>query len=187
MRKEALLIFEPGDIVLFQTGENGFKSNIGMILQHKENGNYAILNIYSSVCKDVQPSWIASVNDVGKIRTEIISYYKGNISELQSQIRKPTQEEKETEKVEKYNKFKKQIIETAKNMINYKDDCDFENKLKAIADMKREIFSIELECVSDIRKENGRIKRKIREEESARDNLLRNITDEKIQAAFDFK
>ena len=83
--------------------------------------------------------------------------------------------------------MKKQIIATAKNMIDYKDDCDFENKLKAIADMKREIFSIELECASDIRKENGRIKWKIREEKSNRDNLLKNISDEKIQTAFAFK
>ena len=72
-------------------------------------------------------------------------------------------------------------------MIDYKDDCDFENKLKAIADMKREIFSIKLECVSDIRKENGRIKLKIREEKSNRDYLLENISDEKIQTAFAFK
>lgn len=32
--------FEPGDIILFQTQERNFKSNIGMILKHKENGNY---------------------------------------------------------------------------------------------------------------------------------------------------
>lgn len=180
-------IFEPGDVVLFQTGENGLKSNIGMILKHKENGNYAILSNYNSAYKDVKPSWIVSVNDVEDIRNKITSYYERNISELQSQIRKPTQEEKESEKVEKYDELKKQIIATAKNMIDYKDDCDFENKLKAIADMKREIFSIELECASDIRKENERIKWKIREEKSNRDNLLKNISDEKIQAAFDFK
>ena len=187
MRKETVSIFEPGDVVLFQTGENGLKSNIGMILKHKENGNYAILSVYSSAYKDVKPSWIASVNDVENIRNEITSHYEENISELQSKIRKPTQEEKESEKVEKYDKLKKQIIATARNMIDYEDDCDFENKLKAIADMKREIFSIELECVSDIRKENGRIKWKIREEKSNRDNLLKNISDEKIQTAFAFK
>ena len=39
----------------------------------------------------------------------------------------------------------------------------------------------------DIRKENGKIKWKIREEKSNRDNLLKNISDEKIQVAFDFK
>ena len=187
MRKETVSIFEPGDVVLFQTGENGLKSNIGMILKHKENGNYAILSVYSSAYKDVKPSWIASVNDVENIRNEITSHYEENISELQSKIRKTTQEEKESEKVEKYNELKKQIIATARNMIDYEDDCDFENKLKAIADMKREIFSIELECASDIRKENGKIKWKIREEKSNRDNLLKNISDEKIQVAFDFK
>ena len=67
MRKETVSIFEPGDVVLFQTGENGLKSNIGMILKHKENGNYAILSVYSSAYKDVKPSWIASVNDVENI------------------------------------------------------------------------------------------------------------------------
>ena len=130
MRKETVSIYEPGDVVLFQTGENGLKSNIGMILKHKENSNYAILSVYSSAYKDVKPSWIASVNDVENIRNEITLYYERNISELQSQIRKSTQEEKESEKVEKYNELKKQIIATAKNMINYKDDCDFENNCR---------------------------------------------------------
>ena len=96
MRKETVSIFEKGDVVLFQTGENGLKSNIGMILKHKENGNYAILSVYSSAYKDVKPSWIASVNDVENIRNEITSHYEENISELQSKIRKPTQEEKES-------------------------------------------------------------------------------------------
>ena len=187
MKKETVSIFEPGDVVLFQAGENGLKGNIGMILKRKENGNYAILSVYSSAYKDVKPSWIASVNDVENIRNEITSYYEGNILELQSKIRKPTQEEKESEKVEKYDELKKQIIATAKNMIDCKDDCDFENKLKAIANMKREIFSIKLECASDIRKENGRIKWKIRKEKFNRDDLLKNISDEKIQAAFDLK
>lgn len=52
--------------------------------------------------------------------------------------------------------------------------------------MKRAIFAIDLDCASDIRKENGRIKWKIREEISARDSLLRNISDESIEKAFNF-
>lgn len=187
MKKETKLIFETGDIVLFQTGINGFKNNIGMIIKHKENGNYAVLNVYGSIYKDVPPQWITNINDVENVRNEIASYYEENISKLQRQIRKPTQGEKESEKIERYNELKNQIIATAKNMIDYKDDCDFENKLKAIANMKREIFSIELKCSSDIRKENGRIKRKIREEKSNRDSLLNSINDEKIKVAFDFK
>lgn len=187
MKKVEINVFESGDIVLFQTDEKSFKNNIGMILKHKDNGNYAILSVCNSAYKDVSPSWIISIDDVEKARNEIISHYDKKIIELQSQIRKATQEEKDAEKLKKYENLKKQILETAKNLVNYKDDDDFENKLKAIADMKRAIFSIELECISDIRKENGKIKWKIKELISTRDILLKNINDENIEKAFNFK
>ena len=187
MKKVEVDVFESGDIVLFQTGENGFKNNIGMVLKHKENGNYAVLSVHNSAYKDVQPSWIIPISEVETARNEIVSHYEEKIVALQSQIRKATQEEKDAERVEKYESLKKQILGTAKNLVNYKDDDDFENKLKSIADMKRAIFAIDLDCASDIRKENGRIKWKIREEISARDSLLRNISDESIEKAFDFK
>lgn len=186
MKKIEVNAFESGDIVLFQTGENGFKNNIGMILKHKDNGNYAVLSVYNSAYKDVAPSWVIPISNVEQARTEIISNYDKKITELQSQIRKVTQEEKDTERLEKYESLKKQILGTAKNLVNYKDDDDFENKLKAIADMKRAIFSIDLYCASKIRKANGKIKWKIREEISARDSLLRNISDENIEKAFNF-
>lgn len=176
--------FCPGDIILFKLKETGFKSNIGMVLKYKENGNYVILGLYNNVYKDIHHTWIVSIDNIDAVRNEIITYYNDKIALLQSQIRKPTQEEKEAEKVEKYDMWKKQILATAKNMIDCKDDCDFENKLKAIAYMKREIFAIDLECVSDIRKENGRIKWQIREEKSTRDNLLKNISNEKIKEFF---
>ena len=156
-----------------------------MILKHKENGNYAVLSVHNSAYKDIQSSWIIPISEVETVRNEIISHYEEKIVALQSQIRKVTQEEKDAERVEKYESLKKQILGTAKNLVNYKDDDDFENKLKAIADMKRAIFAIDLDCAS-IRKENGRIKWKIREEISTRDSLLRNISDESIKKAFDF-
>lgn len=56
MKKVEVNVFESGDVVLFQTGENGFKNNIGMILKRKENGNYAVLSVFNSAYKDVQPS-----------------------------------------------------------------------------------------------------------------------------------
>lgn len=75
MKKIEANEFESGDIVLFQTGENGFKNNIGMILKHKENGNYAILSVYNSAYKDVIPSWIIPIGDVEKVRAEIVLHY----------------------------------------------------------------------------------------------------------------
>lgn len=186
MEEKMMTTFEPGDIILFQTQERNFKSNIGMILKHKENGNYVVLSVYNSTCMDVQSSWIVSIDRAQSVRNEITAHCEEKIMELQSQIRKVTQEEKESERVKKYDELKKQILATAKHMIECKDDNDFENKLKAIADMKRKIFSIELECASDIRKENGRIKGKIKEELLIRDSLLEHISNEKIENSFKF-
>lgn len=102
MKKVEVNVFESGDVVLYQTGENGFKNNIGMILKHKDNGNYAVLSIHNSAYKDVSSSWIIPISDVAKARTEIIAHYDEKITELQSQIRKATQKEKDAERLEKY-------------------------------------------------------------------------------------
>ena len=188
MRKEEIMVFEPGDVVLFQKDEKSFKNQIGIILKCKENGNYCLYTLSPMkpiVYADVKLEWISSLDKVDDIRNQIISKYEKEISELQSQIRKPTQEEKDADKAEQYEDLKRRIINTAKNLINYKDSEDFENKLKAIAEMKRAIFSIELECVSDIRKENGRIKWQIRDKISERDGLLKNINEESIKKVID--
>lgn len=179
-------VFRPGDIVLFQISENCFKSNIGIILKVKENGNYVVLSENKCAYKNIECSWIADVNDAKCIRNEIRDYCESKIARLQGQIRKPTQEEKDTEKIKKYEKLKQQIIATAKNLINCKDDCDFENKLKAITDMEKKIFSIKLDCASDIRKENGKIKYEIRQTEAMRDRLLKEISEEHIIKSFEW-
>lgn len=188
MRKEEIMVFEPGDVVLFQKDEKSFKNQIGIILKCKENGNYCLYTLSPMkpvVYTDVKLEWISSLDKVDNIRNQIIAKYEKEISELQSQIRKPTQEEKDADKAEQYEDLKQQIINTAKNLVNYKDPEDFENKLKAIAEMKRAIFSIKLECVSDIRKENGRIKWRIRDKIFERDGLLKAINEESIKKVID--
>ena len=189
MRKEETIVFESGDVVLFQKDEKSFKNQIGIILKCKGNGNYCLYTLppmNTTVYEDIKPAWISSLDKVDDIRNQIIEKYEEEISELQSQIRKPTQEEKDADKAKKYEYLKQQIINTAKNLVNnYKDHDDFENKLKAIAEMKKDIFSIELECVSDIRKENGRIKWKIRDKIYEKDSLLRPINEERIKKVID--
>ena len=188
MRKEETIVFEPGDVVLFQKDEKSFKNQIGIILKCKENGNYCLYTLSpmnTAVYADVKLEWISSLDKVDDIRNQIIAKYEKEISELQSQIRKPTQEEKDANKAEQYEDLKQQIINTAKNLVNYKDPEDFENKLKAIAEMKRAIFSIKLECVSDIRKENGRIKWRIRDKIFERDGLIKAINEESIKKVID--
>ena len=45
MRKEETIVFEPGDVVLFQKDEESFKNQIGIILKCKENGNYCLYTL----------------------------------------------------------------------------------------------------------------------------------------------
>lgn len=174
-----------GDVVVFSTG-GGLKTNVGMVLKHKENGNYVVLTRHNSAYKDIEPEWISALDQIESIRNEITEKYTTEINELQSRIRRVTSEEKELEKVEKYQELKNEIKVVAKRLSESTDDTDFENRLKAISDMKKCIFSIELDCVSDIRKENGKIKWEIRDLEKRMNSELNKINDESINKAFDF-
>lgn len=176
---------ENGEVVLYSTGGE-LKTNVGMILKHKDNGNYVILSKYNTAYKDINPEWITTLNNVHKTREEVIKKYNDEIAAIQEQIRKVTKEEKEQDRISQYREMQKEIKVVAKRLSESTDDVDFENRLKAISDMKKNLFSIELECVSDIRKQNGKLKYQIRELEKQRDNLLNRITDENIEKAFSF-
>lgn len=179
-------LFKNGEVVLFSTG-GGRKTNIGMILKYKESEDeYAVLTIYSSVYKNIRTAWISPLSDKENVRKEISSYWESKIKEAELQLRKPTQEEKDNERVEKYEELKKQIKTVARRLAESNDDADFENRLKAISDMKKNIFSIELECVFDIRIQNGKIKWKIRELIQNKESELKKISDESIEKTFTF-
>lgn len=175
-----------GDIVLFSTGKDGNKTNIGMIIKHKEDGNYVVLSQYKSAYKNIEVECISTLEQIETVRKEVYGKFITGINELRSKIRRVTSEEKNTERVEKYQELKGEIMTCARRLSESTDDTDFENRLKAISDMRKCIFTIELDCVSDIRKENGRIKYKIRELEKLRDSELNKISDENLQKAFDF-
>lgn len=180
-------LFECGEVVLFSTGENGMKSNIGMIIKYKEEADeYAVLSIYNSAYKSIRTVWIESVENVEKVRNSICKHWEEQIKEQEKLLRKPTQEEKNTEKIEKYEELKTQIKTVAKRLSESKDDADFENRLKAISKMKKNIFSIELDCAHDIRIQNGKIKYKIKELIKCKDSELKKISDENIEKAFPF-
>lgn len=178
-------MYKCGDVVLFSTGD-GRKTNIGMILKYKDSDEYVVLSVHNSAYKNIKDEWIAPIEDIEFVRTEIIVYYNELIEEKQKLIRKPTQDEKDSEKIKKYEELKSQIKTIARRLSESTDDADFENRLKAIAEMKKNIFSIELECVSDIRKNNGRVKYEIQQLTQSKENELNKISDEKITKSFAF-
>ncbi len=176
---------EVGEIVLFKRYDDEPRCNTGVVFKEQENGRYMIYSWQKEICKGVPKPWILPIDEIETARQEIASYYNEKIETLRGQIREATQEEKDMYKVQKYQSLKQEILATAKSLINYKDADDFENKLEALAYKKKQIFSIRLECVSAIRKENGRIKWEIRNQIHERDRLLENLTDEKNKERVD--
>jgi glutamine synthetase type III len=180
-----------GDVILYSTSEekSKLKPNIGYILKIKEDGDYVVLSsVVGTILykKNIKEYNIETIENVEIVRNDIKSYYEKQISELESQIKTVTSEEKEGKRKERYIELQKQIKTTAKNLYESTNDHDFENRLKAITEMKKSIFSIELECVSQIRIENRAVKYKIKELERQLKNSLDNISDEQINNAFQF-
>lgn len=173
--------FEPGDIVLYRFPKDLPRGRVGVILAHKDDDTYSILSLSHRIIENRCPLEIFHISEIERFREEITRFYDIQISFLKIGIRKATQREKDEEKAKRYEELQKQILATARNLINYEDESDFENKLCAIAELKKELFSIELTCVSTIRKENGAIKRKIRELEQWKKSELYELRDERIK------
>lgn len=178
--------FKIGSVVLYKVKEDGLQQNLGMVLKKKEDNTYVILSSKNSVQKEIKEEWVIAVENVEKVREEIKQHYDVKIAEIKKQLRVVTEEEKEIEKTEKYDKLKEQIMNTARHMLESDNNDTFENKLRAIADLKKALFSIELESGAEIRKQNGRVKYTIKTIEVERDVILRGISDESIEKVFNF-
>ena len=84
------------------------------------------------------------------------------IAELKNNIKSVKRLDYTQEIKDKYYNLKNQINATAKHMIESENDTDFENKLKAICELKKQLYTIECDGLSDARKFNGNILYKIR-------------------------
>ena len=84
------------------------------------------------------------------------------IAELKNNMKSVKRSDYSQEIKDKYYNLKNQINATAKHMIESENDTDFENKLKAICELKKQLYTIECDGLSDARKFNGNILYKIR-------------------------
>jgi len=85
------------------------------------------------------------------------------IEELKNNMKSVKRSDYAQEIKDKYYNLKNQINATAKHMIESENDTDFENKLKAICELKKQLYTIECDGLSDARKYNGNILYKIKE------------------------
>jgi len=176
-----------GDKVLFSNSDEKLKSNIGIIIETKGN-DYVILNRSHNTNTVYVKSkeYIDDLSNVEKVRQDIIDYFNSKIVELKSKIKTVTSEEKIQERIDKYNDVKQRILKNCERIVVCTDDDEFENRLKEIGKLKKELYTINLDCSDIIRKENGRIKYEIRKVENEMNISLNNISDEKIAKAFKF-
>ncbi len=178
-------MFKIGDKVLFSlAGENQpiIKSNFGVILNISDN-KCTVVRLgsgFTSVYQNVNINKIEHLDNKSIVDDEILNHYNKKIDEYRLKLKEVTQEMKDDERVKKYEFLKNQIKTTAKNLCESQDDFDFENKLKAICRLKKELYTIELDCISEIRKYNGNIYYEIRQVENVRDNALKGISDHTI-------
>ena len=85
------------------------------------------------------------------------------IAELKNNMKSVKRSDYTQEIKDKYYNLKNQINVTAKHMIESENDTDFENKLKAICELKKQLYTIECDGLSNARKFNGNILYKIKE------------------------
>lgn len=175
------------DKILFSTGNEKIKRNIGIIIDTKDD-NYVVLNRTYNINSlyTIEEKYIDNLINIENVREDIINFYNIQIEELKNKLKTVTSEEKMQERINKYNDTKYRILKNCERITSCSDD-EFENRLKEINKLKNELFNIDLECGDVIRKENGKIKYEIKKFENNMNSSLNNISDENIIKAFDYK
>ena len=172
--------FKVGDFVYFSlSNEDSIKLfECSGVLFNISDDKYSILKSSSgsNYIYNVSISNIRPLSDRENIINEINTYYDNKVEKYQLQIKSVKRDFYNDEIVSKYNTLKEEILNTAKNMIiNTNDDEEFENKLKAICQKKKQLFAIECEGMNDARKHNGEIKYNIKITNKQRDDKLKYL------------
>lgn len=182
-------MFDTGSKILFSLGNEiyNLKDNLGIIIDKKDDKS-VVLRIFRGGCSIyVRPNEaIDDLSNIENVRQDIIDYYTPQIDELKSKLKSVTSEEKIQERVNKYADIKNRIIINCKRIAICTDDEEFENRLKEIGKLKKQLNSIDLDCADIIRKENGKIKYEIKQIEQRMNGSLMNISDETIMKVFEY-
>lgn len=189
---------KPGDKVIIDVHNGrheetyGLKTHFGIILSVND-GSYNVLyfdtnryNGYTNIAYYIMPENISLAEDNQFEISKIITVYNELIEEKKKELKTVSQEEKDVQKRERYENIKYRIMKNCEYCINKDlDDHDFVNRVKEIANLKKQLFSPEqLPCISETHKYNGIIKYRIRKLEEERNKLVRRISDEEYDRVF---
>jgi len=135
------------------------------IIISKNNESYDILHLDGIPCSiyNVDVKNLFYLHERFEAENLINIKLDSEISELKNNMKSVKRLDYAQEVKDKYYNLKNQINATAKHMIELENDTDFENKLKAICELKKQLYTIECDGLSDARKFNGNILYKIKE------------------------
>lgn len=171
-------LYKQGNIVYFTIDQDIRNVSVGMIIDQSDK-EYMIFEcgyVSNSVTK-ISKEVVRPLSDKDNILKEINEYYDIQINELNAKIKSVNRIDYPSEISDKYILLKNEIKNTAKNMFEAEDDFDFENRLKAICQKKKQLFSIECEGISSARKHNGAIKYEIKELEKDKRRIIYNLNE----------
>lgn len=155
--------------------------HFGIILKSDDiNTTYSRINKWSNSVSTFATDKleILPLSEASNCLEDIQNYYNDEIGKLNCQIKSLDKANYAGEMIETYLKLKNQILATAMHMIKSDDDIEFENKLKAICDLKKQLYSIKCEGIEDDRKFNGEIKWKIKKKQEELDKKVKSFTDD---------
>ena len=170
--------FKTGDFVYFSLSNEDTEKlfTYSGAIVNISNERVSILDgRYSNSMYNVPIDNIRPLSDKESIVNEINKHYNTKIADYEAKIKSVKRGDYKDELVNKYCNLRQEIINTAKHMIDSKDDEDFENKLKAICEKKRQLFAIECAEIVNARKQNGVTKYSIRGLEKDRNNSIENL------------
>jgi len=180
---------ENGDMVLlnpydYPDDKKDLMLLVGMIIRKLNNGEYLVVYNDSLAYRIKKVKNIMPIEEIDICRKRISDYYDDSINILRSQIRHPSEEDKDQEKSAKYENAKHRLLENCKRLLKSEDDEEILNRVKEISSLKKQLLNIEFDCASEIRKYNGTIKYEIRELEAGKAKDLGRLSDDVINRNF---
>lgn len=166
-----------GDYVYFKSlDKDNIFTKSGVVL-NINNDRVSILEkgYYSCSIETVSINNVRSTSDKENIIDEINNFYNKEIEKQESQLKSIKRSDYQKEIKSKYSLLQKEILNTCRNMLEITDDYEFEQKLKAICQKKKQLFSIECEGMNEARKFNGEVKYNIRELTKKKECCIKNL------------
>lgn len=180
-----------GDKVIFSWNNTNDKSNEydllthrGMVVSKNNDNTYNILyfnGCSTNISYNVPSFRIDDISMIDEEVEKINERYKYLIDEEKKKLKTVSQVEKDEQRKLVFNNTKQRIIRNCEWLTTKDiDEEDFINRVKEIANLKKQLFSPnKLPCMDEIHKYNGTIKYNIRQLENERNKIIDRLTGEK--------